>query len=196
MYIDIQSFSAEAIYIICFIIVFAESGIFFLFFLPGDSLLFTLGLIAAQGSIDLSIVIPLLIIAAIAGNFLGYALGNTTRASILDRHYFKKIKEKHIEKAEYFYKKHGSKAVFLSRFVPVLRTFVPFVAGVVKMNYRTYSIFTVLGGITWIVTVVLGGYLFGNQINLQHVGVVGLACIVLAVIATPLFLKLIKRYIV
>ncbi len=188
----IESLSGILLYAVAALIIFGENGVFFLFFLPGDSLLFALGVLATKGAVSLWYLIPILIIAAIAGNFLGYWLGSVTGRGFVKR--LPKVKPEHLERAKRFYDRHGLLAVFIARWVPVLRTIVPYFAGVVGMRKRTFRMWSVLGGMAWISSVVLGGYFFGRELNVQNVGYLTLVVILVAAIATPVFLGLIKRF--
>ncbi len=191
---SIDSFSGVLLYLVSFLIIFSESGVFFLFFLPGDSLLFALGLLANQGSVDLWYLIPLLIVAAILGNFIGYFLGRVTRGGLEKGRFLPKVKAEHLERARIFYDRYGIYALLFSRFIPVLRTFVPFFAGVVMMRKQVFSFWTVISGIAWITIVTLAGYFFGKEFNLENVAYLGSFAIIAAVVATPLFIGIIKRY--
>ncbi len=191
----IDSFSGVLLYLVSFLIIFSESGVFFLFFLPGDSLLFALGLLANQGSVSLVYLIPILIIAAILGNFVGYFLGRLTRGGLEHGKYLPKVKQEHLDRAKIFYDKYGIYAILFARFIPIIRTFVPFFAGVVAMHKKVFSLWSIVGGIAWITIVTLAGYFFGKEFNLQSVAYVGTFAIIAAVVATPVFIGLIKRYV-
>lgn len=188
----IESLSGILLYAVVFLIVFGESGVFFLFFLPGDSLLFALGILATRGEVNLWILIPLLVVAAIAGNFLGYWLGQVTGRGMLRR--LPKVKPEHLERAKRFYDRHGILAVFFARFVPVLRTIVPYFAGVAAMRRQTFRIWSIVGGVFWISIVTLTGYFFGKEFNIANMGYLGLLVILVAAIATPIFMGLLKRF--
>lgn len=194
MDIDYASLSSVLIYLITFLIIFAESGVFFLFFLPGDSLLFALGLLAHQGVINVWYVIPLLVVAAIAGNFFGYFLGRITRGGIDRGRWLPRVKAIHLENARIFYERHGVWALFFARFVPVVRTFVPFFAGVASMHTRRFAIWTIIGGMAWITAVVLVGYLFDQQFRLENIAFLGTGVILVAAVATPVCIALINRF--
>ena len=149
----------EAIgYIGLFAIVFAESGLFFGFFLPGDSLLFTAGFIASQRAWDLPTMIVLLSIAAIAGDSVGYWSGEKFGRRLFTNEESFWRNPKRLEAANAFYEKHGGKAIVLARFIPAVRTFVPIVAGMAKMSYSKFLMWNVLGGIAWVVSMTVGGY--------------------------------------
>lgn len=190
----IESLSGVLLYLVAFLIIFSETGIFFLFFLPGDSLLFALGLLANKGDVAIHILIPLLIVAAILGNFLGYFLGTLTRGGIERSRWLPKVKQEHLDKARLFYDRHGLLAILFARFIPVIRTFVPFVAGIVGMQQKRFGFWTVLGGILWIITVTGIGYFFGREFNLQNVAFLGTGMVIAAAVATPIFIALINRF--
>ncbi len=145
-------------------IVFAESGLFFGFFLPGDSLLFTAGLFASQGHLTLSVLLIGSAIAAIAGDSVGYAFGKRVGPALFSREDSFIFHKKHALRAEAFYKKHGVKTILLARFVPIIRTFAPIIAGVGKMPYKTFLAWNVAGGLLWTQLSILGGYYLGQVV--------------------------------
>lgn len=180
-------------YVLLFGFVFAESGLFFGFFLPGDSLLFTAGIFAQKGIFDIAIILPGVIICAILGDQVGYWMG-----SKFGRRFFSKPGDwfrdpEHITSAEEFYKKHGKKTIVLARFVPAVRTFAPIVAGIAKMEYGSFLVYNVLGGILWSVIFIGGGYLIGSI--LPNAGeTITLVVIAIVVISTiPVCIELLKR---
>lgn len=144
------------------IIIFAETGLLIGFFLPGDSLLITAGLLAAQGYLDIFWLNISLILAAIIGDTVGYWFGRKTGPKLFQREESRFFKRSHLLKAKEFYEKHGGKAIIYARFVPFARTFAPIVAGVAEMNYKKFVIFNITGGIIWITSLSLLGYYFGN----------------------------------
>lgn len=151
-------------YVGLFATVFAESGLFFGFFLPGDSLLFTAGLLAAQGTFHIWVLLPLLAIAAIAGDSVGYWTGRKLGGWLMkqkDTFFFQK---KHLVQAQRFYEKHGGKTLILARFMPAVRTFAPIVAGMANMHYDTFLSYNVIGGLLWAVGMTLLGYFLGRVI--------------------------------
>jgi membrane-associated protein len=148
-------------YGILFAIVFAETGLVFTPFLPGDSLLFAAGAFAAVGSFNLAILIAVLWLAAFLGDTCNYWIGRFFGKQIIANPKIP-INQKHIDKAQAFYEKHGGKTIFLARFIPIMRTFAPFVAGVGKMHYFKFMYYNVLGAVVWIGLFVPAGYFFGN----------------------------------
>ncbi len=149
-------------YAIMFGIVFAETGLVMFPFLPGDSLLFAAGTLSALGSFNLPALLLTLGVAAILGDSVNYWIGSLVGQKIVDNPKITFINQEHIDKTEAFYKKHGGKAIILARFVPIIRTFAPFVAGVGKMHYQTFFMYNVIGGLLWVGLFTLAGYFFGN----------------------------------
>jgi membrane-associated protein len=154
-----------------FAIVFAESGLYFGFFLPGDSLLFTAGFVAYQFPelFNLPVMIVLLAIAAIAGDSVGYWSGQKFGRRLFQREDSIWFHRKHLDRANAFYEKHGGKAIILARFLPVVRTFVPIVAGIASMSYPKFLAFNVIGGVGWVVLMTVGGYVFGSVLPAEDV---------------------------
>jgi membrane-associated protein len=150
------------VYAILFAIIFAETGLVVAPFLPGDSLLFVIGALCGMGSLQLEVAIPLLILAAFMGDNTNYWIGRLLGLRLLERTGSRFIKQEHLEKTHAFYEKHGGKTVIFARFLPILRTFAPFVAGIGTMNYRHYVMFSIIGGVAWIGSLTLAGYFFGN----------------------------------
>ena len=146
-------------YGILFVVIFIETGLVVMPFLPGDSLLFAAGTFAALGSLNVWFLIGLLMVAAVLGDAVNYSIGHY----LGERAYnIKWIKREHLEKTHAFFEKHGGKAIFLARFVPIVRTFAPFVAGIGKMTYGYFATYNIVGGMTWVLTFTLLGYFFGN----------------------------------
>jgi membrane-associated protein len=150
------------IYAILFGIIFAETGLVVAPFLPGDSLLFVIGALCGMGSLELQIALPLLILAAFMGDNTNYWVGRLLGLRLLNHPNQRWIKHEHLEKTHAFYEKHGGKTVIFARFLPIIRTFAPFVAGIGTMNYRHYLMFSIIGGVAWIGSLILAGYFFGN----------------------------------
>ncbi len=169
------------IYAILFLIVFSETGLVVTPWLPGDSLLFAVGALVAidtSGTLQLPVVIGLLITAAMLGNTCNYAIGKHIGPPAFSGRY-RFLRVEHLQRTESFFAKHGGKTIVLSRFLPILRTFAPFVAGVGRMDYGRFQLFNVLGAVFWVLTFVIGGYLFGNiPIIRDNFGIVTLMIIV------------------
>jgi membrane-associated protein len=146
-----------------FLIIFLESGVFFGFFLPGASLLFTSGILASQGMFDERILIPLVTIAAILGDNVGYWFGNRVGIKLFLRPDSRFFKHEHLILAHRFYEKHGAKTIVLARFVPIVRTFAPIVAGVVNMRYSTFVVFNIIGALLWATGVTSAGFFLGER---------------------------------
>jgi membrane-associated protein len=169
-------------------IIFAESGLFIGFFLPGDSLLFTAGFLASQGFLDITILIITTFIAAVLGDNVGYAFGKKVGPKIFAREDSIFFHKNHIERSQKFYERHGRKTIIIARFVPIVRTFAPILAGVGKMNYRTFVAFNIIGGALWTVGLSLLGYILGNVIpNIDHY--------LLPIIALIIFISLLPNLI-
>jgi len=149
-------------YLLLFGIIFLETGVFFAPFLPGDSLIFVVGALAASGVLDLWISLFLLMIAAILGDTVNYHIGKFLGPKIFKKKNVKFLNRKHLEKAQAFYEKHGGKTIILARFIPIIRTFAPFVAGMGNMPYVKFLLYNVVGGVTWVAVCIFSGYFFGN----------------------------------
>lgn len=148
-------------YAILFIIIFAETGLVITPFLPGDSLLFAIGAIAARGVLSLPVILIGLSVAAVIGDALNYSIGRFF-GDFVTRKFSRIVKPQYIEKTHQFYEKYGTKTIVLARFVPIVRTIAPFVAGIAKMRYRDFGLYNVVGGIFWIFSMTMAGYIFGN----------------------------------
>ena len=155
------------VYLLLFLIVFAETGLVVTPFLPGDSLLFAAGAIAAVGRLDARVVIVVLIAAAVLGDAVNYAVGRIAGSRILQAveanpRWRRWLNPAHVARAHDFFERHGGKAVVMARFVPIVRTFVPFVAGVAEMSYPSFAFYNVAGGVAWVGLCVGSGYVLGN----------------------------------
>ncbi|HYC37341.1 MAG TPA: DedA family protein [Usitatibacter sp.] len=150
------------IYAILFAIIFSETGFVVTPFLPGDSLLFVAGAVAATGGMNVHLLVALLIVAAVLGNSVNYAIGRWLGKSFFRDRGAKWLNPAHLEKAHAFYEEHGGKAIVISRFLPIVRTYVPFVAGMGAMDAGRYTLFNVAGGVLWIASLAYAGYFFGN----------------------------------
>ncbi|HXX21287.1 MAG TPA: VTT domain-containing protein [Candidatus Acidoferrum sp.] len=145
-------------------IVFVETGMFVGFFLPGDSLLVTAGVLAAAGHLKLASLLSLVTVCAIAGDQLGYAIGRRAGNSLYGRKDSRFFKHEHLQHAHDFYERYGGKTVILARFIPIIRTFCPPVAGAAKMNYARYLTYDIFGGFLWVWSMVLAGYTLGRSV--------------------------------
>lgn len=150
------------------LVVFAESGLLFGFFLPGDSLLITAGVFAAKGDLNLPVILVGVFVAAVAGDQVGYAFGNRVGPALFSRPDSRLFRKKHVERAQRYFEEHGPRTIVLARFVPVVRTFTPIVAGMGDMPYRTFAIYNVLGGLLWGVGVTMLGYALGEAVDIDR----------------------------
>ncbi len=161
---DVRGLIVWGGYTVLAVIVFAETGLLIGFFLPGDSLLVTAGVLAALGVLDILFLNLLLIPMAILGDSVNFALGRRTGPSIFGREDGRIFKKAHLERTQRFFARHGGKTVILARFLPILRTFAPFAAGIARMPYRRFLLFNVVGGVAWVVGMTLVGYLLARAI--------------------------------
>lgn len=166
--IDLISLIEAIGYVGVFGIVFAETGLFLGFFLPGDSLLFVAGFLASQGLFSLPILLVGLFLAGVLGNVFGYEFGRRIGPKIFSREDSLIFKKAHALKAQAFYDKHGPKTIVLARFMPIVRTFAPIVAGVANMRYRTFFIYNLIGSLLWTLGLVLMGYTLGSVIDVDR----------------------------
>lgn len=159
-----SQYGVMALYVVLFAVIFAESGLFFGFFLPGDSLLLTVGLFAYKypDRLNLWILLPLLFVAAVLGDNVGYWFGRKAGPPLFKREKSLLFRPKNLLAAHAFYEKHGGKTIVLARFMPFIRTFAPIVAGAVNMHYQRFMMFNLLGGLLWAVGVTLAGYALGS----------------------------------
>jgi membrane-associated protein len=163
----LQSYGAWC-YLLFFIVIFAETGLVVTPFLPGDSLLFALGTLAAGGSINIVWLYVILAVAAVLGDSANYAIGKYFGQIILKHQGKWFLKKEHIDRTHQFYEKYGAKTIVIARFVPIVRTFAPFIAGVGKMTYAKFFSYNIIGGIAWITLFIFGGYYFGNIPTVKH----------------------------
>jgi membrane-associated protein len=180
-------------YFVLVAIVFTETGLLVGFFLPGDSLLITAGLVAAAGALDIWLLNLLLIIAAIVGDSVGYAIGARIGPRLFTREQSWVFNPRHVTRTREFYARHGAKTIVIARFVPIIRTFAPVVAGVGQMSYRKFLTYNVAGGIGWVVSMTWAGYLLGNVVpNVdRHIHIVVAVVIVLSVI--PIGIEILRE---
>ena len=180
------------VYAVLFLIIFAETGLVVTPFLPGDSLLFVAGALCGMGALQLELLVPLLIAASFSGDNTNYWVGRLLGLRLIKRMNGKFIKREHLDKAHAFYEKHGGKTIIIARFLPIVRTYAPFVAGVGLMRYRLFVLFSALGSVLWIVSLTVAGYLFGNIPVVKN----NLTLIILGIIAItllPALLELIRH---
>ncbi|HEV8440031.1 MAG TPA: DedA family protein [Methylomirabilota bacterium] len=157
----IQSYGVWT-YLILFLIIFCETGLVVTPILPGDSLLFAVGTFAAAGALDLGLTLLLLSVAAVLGDTVNYAIGYRVGPQVFRQPRSRFFKREYLDRTHRFYERHGAKTIVIARFVPIIRTFAPFVAGIGQMRYARFVFYNVLGGVGWIAALVLGGYAFGN----------------------------------
>ena len=179
---EIISNYGMATYAILFLVIFVETGLVFVPFLPGDSLLFVAGAFAALGSLNVFVLLILLMLAAIAGDTANYWIGHFLGEKIISNKRFH-ISEKSLEKTRAFFQKHGGKTIIIARFVPIIRTFAPFVAGIGAMHYGKFLLYNIIGAVSWVLVGTLAGYFFGNipiiknNFSLFIIGVVAVSMI-------------------
>lgn len=180
-------------YAILFGIIFVETGLVFVPFLPGDSLLFAAGAFAALGSLNLPLTLGLMIIAAIGGDTLNYWIGHFFGQKLVDNPKVP-INKEHIEETQKFFDKHGGKTIILARFVPIVRTFAPFVAGIGKMHYTQFLSYNVIGGIAWVLVATLAGFFFGNiPFVKENFSLVVLGIVFVSIV--PMLVPIVKKWI-
>ena len=184
---------AAITYVLLFLIIFFETGIVLTPFLPGDSLLFTAGALAAIGSFRVEILFLIIFIAAVAGDAVNYHLGKFIGPKVFKKESSLLFNQKHLLRAQGFYEKYGKKTIILARFIPIIRTFAPFVAGIGAMPYRIFIIYNVIGAALWCSLFIFGGFLFGNIPWVkEHFGVLILAIIFVSLV--PLIKEIIVHY--
>lgn len=174
------------------LIVFAETGLFFGFFFPGDSLLFTAGIFASQGFFSITVLLVGCIIAAILGDSVGYWSGKKYGRQLFDRDAGFFFKKKRLYDAEIFYEKHGKSTIIIARFVPIIRTFAPIVAGIGQMSYRTFVSYNIFGGISWVTALLLLGYFLGGMIPNPDVYIIPIAFLIIILSFVPIIIKIIR----
>lgn len=178
-----------------FLIIFIETGLVVTPFLPGDSILFTAGALAAIGSMNLFTLLTFMFIAAVLGDTVNYYIGKRIGSSILEKKEVRFINKEYLKKAQKFYEKHGSMAILLARFVPIIRTFAPFVAGIGEMNYSKFLPYNMIGGGLWVSLFLGGGYFFGNLPFIKnHFSYVLIAIIIISLLpAAIVYIKEMKN---
>ena len=183
--------SGWAGYAVLFAVVFAETGLLVGFFLPGDSLLFTIGVVAGLGGLDIYTICALLVVASILGDQCGYFLGSRIGVRIFDRPDSRFFKRQYITDTQAFYNRHGGKTLIYAKFVPIIRTFAPFMAGVGRMPYLRFLSFNVFGGLLWVVMVVVAGFYLGQfELVRKHFEKIVILVVLLSV--APIIAQVIK----
>jgi len=178
-------------YAILFIIIFCETGLVVTPFLPGDSLLFAVGTFSALGVLNVHTAFVLLAIAAVLGDTVNYWIGNKLGHKVFNQNY-RFLKREYLERTHKFYEKHGGKTIIIARFVPIVRTFAPFVAGIGEMTYFKFISYNIFGGILWVALFVYGGYFFGNiPIIKQNFSIVAVVIILLSIV--PIIIEFLKK---
>jgi membrane-associated protein len=192
--VDLCAMYGIWIYAILFLIVFCETGLVVTPFLPGDSLLFAIGSLAAIGAMHVEYAIPLLICAALTGDNTNYWIGRKIGPKVFSQEKSRFFNKEHLNRTNRFYDRHGRITVILARFLPIIRTFAPFVAGIGRMAYQTFLLFSIIGALLWVNLFVLIGYFFGNvPFVKQHFSVVILALVLLP--GTPALVEFIRLFV-
>ena len=150
------------LYVLLFVIIFCETGLVITPFLPGDSLLFAVGALCALGGLNIGIVLPLLLVAAVLGDAANYFIGMTVGPKVFTSSTSKLLNRTHLMKTQAFYDKYGGKTIIIARFIPIVRTFAPFVAGIGKMQYKRFLSFNLIGAVAWVALFIPAGFIFGN----------------------------------
>ncbi|MGD9952634.1 MAG: DedA family protein [Burkholderiales bacterium] len=181
------------VYALLFVIVFCETGLVVTPFLPGDSLLFVVGALAAAGGMDIGLVMALLVSAALCGDNVNYGIGRWAGPKVFRSEEARWLNRKHLDRTHAFYERHGGKAIIIARFVPIVRTYVPFVAGVGTMPYARFLAYSVAGALLWVVSLSLAGYWFGNIPAMKD----NLALVIVVIVAlsvSPIALELLRAW--
>jgi membrane-associated protein len=184
------------LYLVLFLIIFCETGLVVTPILPGDSLLFAVGALAAipDSPLSLPVLLGLLIVAAISGDAVNYYLGYRVGPRVFSSEHSRLLNKHHLLRAQQFYEKYGNKTIVLARFIPIIRTFAPFVAGIGKMEYRRFCLYNIVGGALWVTTFLLGGYLFGEQeVVKRNFHVVIVAIVFLSILPAVIEVLLARR---
>ncbi len=180
-------------YLLLFLIIFCETGLVVTPFLPGDSLLFAAGALAASGSLHITVLLALLMIAAIGGDTINYWIGNVIGPRVFNER-MRFLKREHLERTHQFYARYGGKTIIIARFIPIFRTFAPFIAGIGSMSYWRFISYNVLGGVVWIALFLLGGFFFGNIPVVQHNFTLVILAIIVISLLPPVYEFVRRRY--
>jgi len=195
--VHLAAFIAEHgvwVYALLFVIVFCETGLVVTPFLPGDSLLFVVGTLAAAGGMDIALVMALLVAAALSGDNVNYWIGRWAGPKVFRAEDSRWFNRRHLERTHAFYERHGGKAIIIARFVPIVRTYVPFVAGIGAMPYARFLAFSVAGALLWVMSLSLAGYWFGNIPAVKE----NLAAVIVVIVAlslTPIVLEFLRAHV-
>ncbi|MCL1873452.1 MAG: DedA family protein [Clostridiales bacterium] len=190
---DIISSYGALTYFLLFLIIFCETGLVVTPFLPGDSLIFVAGTFAAAGSLNLLLLFLLLGAAAISGDAVNYSIGKKLSQALTEKRKLRFVKQENIDKTAVFFEKHGGKTIVIARFIPIIRTFAPFVAGAGKMKYRRFLSYNALGGLLWVGLFSFGGYFFGNLPFVKdHFSLIIMAIVIISFLPA-LIMKLASR---
>lgn len=193
MHFDLVELIKAIGYVGVFLIVFAESGLFFGFFLPGDSLLFTAGFLASQGFLNFPVLAVLCVTGAILGDSVGYWSGKKFGKLLFQKKDSRFFKKKHLIAAKNFYEKHGGKAIIIARFMPFVRTFAPIVAGTAEMTYRKFLTYNVIGGLLWALGLTSAGYFLGNIIPDVDKYLLPIIALIVLISVTPPAIHILKN---
>jgi len=194
--VHLAAFIAEHgvwVYALLFVIVFCETGLVVTPFLPGDSLLFVVGTLAAAGGMDIALVMALLVAAALSGDNVNYWIGRWAGPKVFRAEDSRWFNRRHLERTHAFYERHGGKAIIIARFVPIVRTYVPFVAGIGAMPYARFLAFSIAGALAWVVSLCLAGYWFGNIPAVKE----NLAAVIVVIVAlslAPIVLEFLRAH--
>lgn len=190
-YLDPNTIATAGYFVLIFV-VFAETGLAAGFFLPGDSLLFVAGLFAADGKFNLFILLTTVFAAAVIGDAVGYMTGAKMGPRLFKRPKSLIFRPSHLQKASAFYEKYGGKTIIIARFVPIVRTFAPIVAGAAQMPYRTFVFYNIIGGFLWVFTMILGGYFLGRAFPFlrEHLEIVVIVIVLLSIL--PAIIEIIR----
>lgn len=192
--VDLETLIKTVGYVGLFVIVFAETGLLIGFFLPGDTLLITAGLLAGRNELEILILIPLLIVAAVLGDAVGYQIGKHTGPRLFKREDSRWFHRRHLERAQDFYDRHGGKTIVIARFLALIRTFAPTVAGAAQMPYRKFVVFNVAGGAGWVTSMIVLGYWFGKKVENLELFFTGMVVIMLAASTAPAAFHLLREF--
>lgn len=191
--LDLISLTKTVGYTGLFLITFAESGLLIGFFLPGDSLLFTAGFVASQGILDIMILIPLLFLAAVTGDTVGYTFGFRVGPKLFKKEDSIMFSKENLKRAQIFFDKYGAKTIVLARFFPIVRTFAPILAGVGKMRYPVFFFYNLLGGIIWSAGLLILGYLLGRIVPDAHLYILPIIILIVLFTSLPQIIHVIKN---